>query len=141
LTKPQLERFLGRLKFGQETAKYLWEVKELRALAWRLDKENLKPSRIHRLLHVYSPRAILVFSIALDSPIARENVLLYLNRLRWVRPHIRGTFLKKEGIPPGPVYRQILGKLLYARLDGQVRTAAEEEAMAKRLVAAWKRRS
>ena len=141
LTKPQLERFLGRLKFGQETAKYLWEVKELRALAWRLDKENLKPSRIHRLLHVYSPRAILVFAIALDSPIARDNVLLYLNRLRWVRPHIRGAFLKKEGIPPGPVYRQILGKLLYARLDGQIRTAAEEEAMAKRLVAAWKRRS
>jgi tRNA nucleotidyltransferase (CCA-adding enzyme) len=141
LTKPQLERFLGRLKFGQETAKYLWEVKELRALAWRLDKENLKPSRIHRLLYIYTPRAILVFAIALDSPVARDNVLLYLNRLRWVRPHIRGAFLKKEGIPPGPVYRQILGKLLYARLDGRVRTAAEEEAMAKRLVAAWKRRS
>jgi tRNA nucleotidyltransferase (CCA-adding enzyme) len=140
LTKPQLERFLDRLKFSQEVAKYLWQVKELRALAWRLDKVNLKPSRIHRLLQVYSPRALTAFSIALDSPTARDNVLLYLNRLRWVRPYVRGDFLKKEGIPPGPVYRQILEKLLYARLDGQVRTAAEEEAMAKKLVANWRKR-
>jgi len=141
LTKRHLDRFLDRLKFGQEVAKYLREVKKLRALAWRLDKPNMKPSRVYRLLHDYSPRAIMAFAIALDSPTARDNVLLYLNRLRWVRPHVRGKFLKKEGIPPGPVYRQILDKLLYARLDGQVRTAAEEEAMAKKLVVAWREHS
>jgi len=140
LTRPQLDRFLERLRFRQEVAKYLREVRELRALAWRLARPNLKPSRIYRLLHGYSSRAIVAFSIALDSPVARDNVVLYLHRLRWVRPHIRGDFFKKQGLPPGPAYRQILGKLLNARLDGKVRTASEEEAMARKLLAAWKKR-
>jgi len=141
LTRPQLERFLTRLKFSQKVAKYLREVRELRALAWRLDRPNLKPSRIYRLLHGYSPRAIMAFYIALDSPTARDNVLLYLQRLRWVRPHITGDFLKQQGLPPSPAYQQILNKLLDARLDGQVRTASEEEALARKLIAVWKARS
>lgn len=137
LTKPQLDRFLERLRFSQEVVKYLHEVRELHALAPRLRRPNLKPSRIYRLLRGYSPRAVVAFSIALDAPVARENVLLYLERLRWVRPHIRGDFFKKQGIPPGPIYRQILDKLLYARLDGLISTTSDEEAMAQELLASW----
>jgi tRNA nucleotidyltransferase (CCA-adding enzyme) len=135
LTRMQLDRFLGRLRFSLEVGKYLREVHGLHALAWRLDRPNLRPSRIYQLLHGYSPRAILAFSVALDSSAARDHVMLYLDRLRWVRPTIRGEFLKSQGVEPGPVYRQILDRLLYARLDGKIRTASEEEAMAKALVA------
>ncbi len=141
LTRPQLERFLDRLRFSRGVAKLLRELRELRARAWRLDKPDLKPSRIYRLLHYYSPQALMAFSIALDSPAARDNVLLYLRKLRWVRPHIKGGFLKQQGIPPGPIYGKILEQLLYARLDGKVRTASEEAAMAEKLVAAWKKRN
>jgi tRNA nucleotidyltransferase (CCA-adding enzyme) len=135
LTKTQLDRFLSRLRFSLEVGKYLREVHGLHALAWRLDRPNLRPSRIYQLLHGYSPRAILAFSVALDSSTARDNVLLYLDRLRWVRPATRGEFLKGQGVEPGPVYRQILDRLLYARLDGKIRTASEEEVMAKALLA------
>jgi tRNA nucleotidyltransferase (CCA-adding enzyme) len=135
LTKPQLDRFLQRLKFSQEVGEYLREIRGLHALANRLDRASLKASRIYRLLRGYSPQAILAFSIALDSPRARDNVLLYLERLRYVRLAIHGDFLKSQGVPPGPVYRQILDKVLYARLDGQVRTASDEEAMARALLA------
>lgn len=138
LTRAQLDRFLNRLRFGMDVGKYLREVRELHSLTWRLDRPNLKPSRIYRLLHGYSPRAILAFSVALDSSTARENVMLYLERLRWVRPTIRGEFLKRQGVEPGPVYRRILDKLLYARLDGKIRTASEEEALAKALLARLK---
>jgi tRNA nucleotidyltransferase (CCA-adding enzyme) len=118
-----------------DVGKYLREVHGLHALAWRLDRPNLKASRIYQLLHGYSPRAILAFSVALDSSTARDNVMLYLDRLRCVRPTIRGEFLKSQGVEPGPVYRQILDRLLYARLDGKIRTAPEEEAVAKALLA------
>jgi tRNA nucleotidyltransferase (CCA-adding enzyme) len=134
LSKTQLDRFLSRLRFSLEVGKYLREVHGLHALAWRLDRPNLKPSRIYQLLRGYSPRAILAFSVALDSSAARDNVKLYLDRLRWVRPTIRGEFLKSKSVEPGPVYRQILDRLLYARLDGKIRTASEEEAMAKVLL-------
>jgi len=79
-------------------------------------------------------RSCLAFSVALDSPIACDNVRLYLDRLRWVRPTVRGEFLKSKGVEPGPIYRQILDRLLYARLDGKIRTASEEEVMAKTLL-------
>jgi len=138
LGKPQLDRFLNRMRFSLEVGKYLREVRELHALAWRLDRPNLKPGRIYQALHGYSPGAILAFSVALDSPVARDNVMLYLDRLRWVRPTIRGEFLKSQGVEPGPVYRQILDRLLYARLDGKIRTASEEEAMARELLGALK---
>jgi len=135
LTKVQLDRFLNRLRFSLDVGKHLREVHGLHALAWRLERPTLKPSRIYQLLHAYSPRAILAFSVALDSPVARDNVMLYLDRLRWVRPTIRGEFLKSQGVEPGPIYRQILDRLLYARLDGKIRTASEEEAMARVLLA------
>ena len=140
LTRPQLDRFLTRLRFNLETGKLLGEVKDLRSRAWRLDKPPLKPSRIYRLLHHYSSLALAAFSIALDSPVAHENVLLYLRQLRWVRPHITGDYLKAKGVPPGPVYRRILDRLLYARLDGDIRTASEEKVLAGKAVAAWEKR-
>ncbi len=138
LTKAQLDRFVARLRFSQEVAKYLHEVRQLRGQSWRLDKPTLKPSRVYRMLHTFSPRAITAFSFAADSPTVRDYVLLYLNRLRYVRLHVRGDFLMKEGLPPGPAYGEILDRLLYARLDGRLRTAIEEETMARKLVQAWR---
>lgn len=136
LRRPQLSRFLERLRFRQKVANYVWEVRDLRALAWRLNKPNLNPSRIYRLLHNYSSRAVASFSIALDSEPAYANVLTYLQRLRWIRPHIKGSFFKEQGLPSGPAYREMLDKLLDARLDGRIRTTSEEEAMAEELLEA-----
>jgi len=140
LTKGQLDRFLVRLKFSQEVVEYLRQVKALHALTRRLERPNLKPSRIYRLLRPFSPQALMAYSIALDAGSAREKVLLYLQRLRWVRTRIHGDYLKQQGLAQGPVYGEILGALLDARLDGKISTASEEERMAKRLIAARKER-
>jgi tRNA nucleotidyltransferase (CCA-adding enzyme) len=136
LSKAQLERFLTRLRFSQDVGSCLRQVRELHALTRRLDRPRVKPSRIYRLLEHYTPTALLAFSIALDAPAARDNVTLYLQRLRWVRTRIDGAFIKSLGIPPGPLYGQILAAVLDARLDGVVSTASEEEALARRLLAA-----
>jgi tRNA nucleotidyltransferase (CCA-adding enzyme) len=138
LSKAHLERFVERLKFSQELAKYLDEVRDLRAKAWRIDRPGLKPSRIYQLLRHYSARALLAFSIALDSPEARDNVLQYLHKLRWVRPTIKGEYLREQGVQPGPVYGKILNEVLNARLDGRIRTTSDEEELAQRLLKAWR---
>jgi hypothetical protein len=39
----------------------------------------------------------------------------------------------RMGVPEGPRIKEILDKLLNARLDGQVRTREDEEGMAGRL--------
>ncbi len=140
LSNSQLNRLVTRLRFSQEVAKYLHEVRQLRGQAWRLDRPNVKPSRVYRMLHSFSPRALIAFSCAVDSPTVRDHVLLYLDRLRYVRLQVRGDFLKKQELPQGPAYGEILDRLLYARLDGKLKTAAEEERMATKLVRAWKAR-
>jgi hypothetical protein len=39
-------------------------------------------------------------------------------------------------VAPGPEYRSVLAAILDAQLDGRVRTLADEQAMARRLLGA-----
>lgn len=134
LEKAQLDRFLSRLRFGLEQRKFLTEVHELKSLAHRLDKAELKRSSIYRMLDGYSTMAVTAFWLALDSEVARQHVRLYLERLRWVRTLLGGEFLKDLGVQPGPLYGRVLDRLLFARLDGRIHTMQEEETLARRLV-------
>jgi len=135
LDKMQLTRFLDRLRFGLEVRKFLREVHQLRSLANRLEKPELKPSRVYRLLDGYSADAATAFWLALDSEVARQHVRLYLDRLRWVRTLVGGEYLKGLGLRPGPLYGRVLDRLLFARLDGRIHTLHDEQSLARRLVA------
>jgi tRNA nucleotidyltransferase (CCA-adding enzyme) len=55
----------------------------------------------------------------------------YITRLRLVRPLIGGGELIQMGFEPGPVFREILTRLLDARLDGKVKTRSDEVAFVK----------
>jgi tRNA nucleotidyltransferase (CCA-adding enzyme) len=50
----------------------------------------------------------------------------FLTTTRRVRPILRGDDLRALGIRPGPIYRDILNSLLYARLDGHVQSRDDE---------------
>ena len=58
------------------------------------------------------------------------------NRTMGATSSVTGADLKALGLKPGPRYRQILNRLLDARLNGDVRTAEEERALAGRLISA-----
>jgi tRNA nucleotidyltransferase (CCA-adding enzyme) len=45
-----------------------------------------------------------------------------------------GHTLKALGLPPGPVYRQVLARLRAAWLDGQVESPQEEELLLKKII-------
>jgi tRNA nucleotidyltransferase (CCA-adding enzyme) len=73
------------------------------------------------LLEGYSPIAITA-NLATDSAIARRHLKLYLGKLRYIKPALTGDDLKKMGIRPGPRMKEILHRLLTARLDGKIRS-------------------
>jgi len=50
-----------------------------------------------------------------------------------VTPSLNGTDLKVLGLKPGPIYRKILDRLLEARLNGEVKTKADERKLVKKL--------
>jgi tRNA nucleotidyltransferase (CCA-adding enzyme) len=56
----------------------------------------------------------------------RKAIGDFLTTGRQVRPFLRGEDLRGLGIRPGPIYRDILNSLLYARLDGHVQSRDDE---------------
>jgi tRNA nucleotidyltransferase (CCA-adding enzyme) len=56
----------------------------------------------------------------------KRQISLFFTRLRDTKTLLRGRDLKELGIEPGPVYREILTKLLEARMNGHVHTKDQE---------------
>ena len=93
-------------------------------------------SAIYRLLHPFSREARFVLSVLTDSDLVRERLELYEQELAKVAPHIDGHYLGSLGLPPGPVYREILSRVREALLDQQIKTPEEEQDLAQHLVRA-----
>lgn len=82
----------------------------------RLDGINLQPSEVYRILKGL-PVEVLHFGMAKCQG-ASDNILLYLTRLRKVRPLVNGNDLRRLGYSEGPLYTQILNETFAAQLDG-----------------------
>ena len=79
-----------------------------------------------------------------DSDTVKKHISHYILTLQHVAPLIKGKDLNEIGIAPGPLYSEILRKILYARLDEKVRTREDELEFAMRYAndpdGWWKRR-
>ncbi len=135
MSPEELEILVTRLTIACNDADLLREVGALRSLASELAREKLPPSAIYRLLNPYSSQAIFILWVASDSEVVRRRLELYHRQLRHVKSQIDGDHLKEMGIPPGPIYGQILGALRDARLDGEISTLEEEKALVEALLA------
>jgi len=136
LSSQELQRFAERLRCTTNDARFLTEVSELRQLLPQLGTPVMLPSSIYRLLHAYSREARFVLSVLTDSKPALERLELYERKLAAVSPSIDGHVLKALGVPPGPVYREILDRVRDALLDGLVTTHDQELDLARSLARA-----
>ena len=121
------------LRLPKLLSRTLNDTISLKAKLTALADPELKPSRIYRLLHGYSPQAVTANILAVDSSEARQHIQLFLEKLRYVKPTLTGSDLKKIGIAPGPGMKIILNRLHEARLDGLV-TSKQGEV---KLVEGW----
>ena len=92
---------------------------------------ELSASYLYRILHRFSPVAITAISLATTSPIARQHLEIYLRRLRYVNPILKGADLLSMGFTPGPQVREVLTRLHEAKLDGKATTKQDEETLVK----------
>jgi len=91
---------------------------------FRLDDENL--FGIYDLLTEYDTETILFLMASANNRRIKRQISLYFTRLQGTKTFLRGRDLKELGIPPGPVYREILNRLLEARMNGHVHTKDQE---------------
>jgi tRNA nucleotidyltransferase (CCA-adding enzyme) len=103
------------------------DLARLRALARSLQRtREVAPSRMYRWLAEVSVEVVLALMAVVGRPELRKAIGDFLGASGRVRPLLRGDDLRALGIRPGPVYRDILNSLLYARLDGHVQSRDDE---------------
>lgn len=91
-------------------------------------------SRVYEILQACGPETLLFLMAKTLDDRKRRLVSRFHTRLAAVRPVLKGRDLKALGVPPGPVYRELLDGLLKARLDGEVKTREDEVAWVRRAV-------
>ncbi len=131
LTNEEIEPLISFLRLPKALAQTLRDTISLKAKLPFLTNPKLTPSSIYRLLHGYSLQAVTANSLACDSPVARQHIQLFLDKLRYVKPALTGNDLQKMGIAPGPQIKEILQRLHEARLDGKVTSKKDEVELVK----------
>ncbi len=108
------------------------DLSACRAVVRRLtDRQDLRPSRIARLIDPLSPEAKLLVQAMLSGPAARA-ASHYLTHSRKIAPGLTGDDLRRLGFRPGPIYRKILATLRAERLDRRLKSKEEEIAFVRR---------
>ena len=127
--------FTVRFHIRKEYRDLIAEVHKLAAQIDVLNRNDIQPRAIVRALDESSEEARLVLRVACDDWLVRQRLDLYQRRLRHVRSVLDGDDLRRMGVEPGRIYRQILERLRDARLDGEISTRTQEEALVRAMLA------
>ncbi len=125
-----IEQFLARLNISAKLSRALRDTLRLKTRLHLLGNSSLKPSEIYYVLREYEPLAIQANAIASESTTAHRHLQLFLTKLRYVRTSLDGEELKRLGISAGPEMGKVLQLLHKAKLNGEVRTRADEKKLA-----------
>jgi tRNA nucleotidyltransferase (CCA-adding enzyme) len=126
LTVTQAEKLVGYLRLTKEAARMLKDALDIKEKANELALPGQAPSVIYELLHGYDPAALKVVYLAAGDGVMSDNIDLYLNVLRHVKPALGAADLMRLGVPEGPKIKAALKFLREARLDGTIDTKKGE---------------
>ena len=96
---------------------------------------DLQNSDIYRVFHHLPIETILFWMAKTRQEFVKKAISTYLSKLRDVKTFISGKDLIVLGLPPGPIYQDILSKVLDAKLNGEVSTKEQELAFVKQRIA------
>ena len=128
----ETESLVARLRPTKALTQTLRDTGNLKGKLKSLNVHGLTPSDIHNLLHDHSSMAIIANYLACDLPTARQNIYLFLNELRHVKPTLTGDDLQRMGVTLGPGIGLLLQQLHRARLNGDVITRQDEESFVEK---------
>jgi len=125
-----IEQFLARLNMPAKLSRAMRDTLRLKTKLQLLNEPSLKPSVVYYLLREYEHVAIQANTVATKSSTPHRHLQLFLAKLRYVRTSLDGEELKKLGFSAGPEMGKVLQVLHKAKLDGEVRTRADEKKLA-----------
>jgi tRNA nucleotidyltransferase (CCA-adding enzyme) len=119
----------ARLALTRRETEAVRAAPEAMALKRALSRE-VKPSQAVELLSAVPPASVWALAASARGR-ARQQVLRYLRRWRYVKPSLDGRALLAMGAREGPGLGQALRRLKVAKLDGEVRSRRDEERIAR----------
>jgi tRNA nucleotidyltransferase (CCA-adding enzyme) len=95
---------------------------------------GVRNSQLYAWFGGFTLEMLLYMAARASNEQVRRFISLYLTKLRAVVPLLDGDDLRGLGLEPGPLFRRIMDRLIQARLDGEVSSRDEEEAVALSLI-------
>lgn len=126
------QTILRRLRYPATQVKVVLSACRLwKDLPW---VANAKLSMIANRLEDVPPLAIYANFLAAQDDKLCNNLQAYLNRRNTITTRITGDNLRERGLPPGPIYKRILGGIRDGWLDGKIENVDQEEAYLNELI-------
>lgn len=134
LRAEEAEAVARRLALPAPTRELLERCRREAPALLRALHDAVGPSEAYFRLRA-APEAVVAWTLVLArGRRARGFLTEHLTRWRRVRPLLTGEDLKALGLSPGPLYRQLLDRVLAAQLDGRIRSRAEAEGFVREAV-------
>lgn len=127
-----VEPLISKLKFSREASRVLRDAAALKHELPGLAAAELPPSAICEKLEGRSAIAVRACILASDNEATRARMSLYLGKWCYVKSLLTGDDLAGLGVPKGERMGEVLQALKRARLDGEIETREQEEAMVRR---------
>ena len=125
------EGLIARYKPTAAVIRLLRDITGLGARLAGLDVPGLPDSMLDRLLHPFGAAALRAAQLSEPEPLSGA-IGRYLALLRPVQIALGGDDLRAMGVPQGPRLGALLAGLRAARLDGLLRSRADEEVWVRR---------
>lgn len=133
LSDEELNDFCLTLAFGPKLrAEIIQMRRQAKEALNRLQRNKPSPSLIYRLLNPLKPAYQILIMAKAKRDWTKRAVNQYMTSLIKVKPELGGKELQDMGLEPGPMYKEILDRLLAARLDGQVKSRDDELSLVKK---------
>jgi tRNA nucleotidyltransferase (CCA-adding enzyme) len=134
LSPDELNALGTRLQFSRVYLDALQDARAAIALLPDLSQAQ-PPSRVVDLLSPLDEVGWLAAWAAAPNVVARNYIARFAGEWRFITPTLNGRDLQRiTGLPPGPIYGELLRRLRRAWLDDEIATASEEEALLRQLV-------
>jgi tRNA nucleotidyltransferase (CCA-adding enzyme) len=136
--RPQAQEVCRRLELTprQEALFVAGRANALESLQWLIRHLPVDNSTLFHRLAGLRTELILFMMAASEHEKVKKAISLYFTNLRRTSIALKGEDLKRLGVAPGPIYREVLQAVLNAKLNGRVETYEEEVVFARSLLEA-----
>lgn len=131
MTPDEGEGLILRLGMSPRWATVVRDTIALQGQLSGLGGTAISPVELYDALAHIAPPAVQACALATTDDVASENLVLFLEKLRHVKPALSGSDIVALGIGQGPAVGEMLRRLRRAQLEGVVTTRSDEMAMVK----------